>query len=74
MTRWEGLIRRARERRGFTQYQVADMLGVSQASIWYAEHTPRPTLTNLERFAAVLGYRLEVRLVDVAEPDREDIA
>lgn len=73
MARWEGLLRRARERRGLSQYQLASRLGISQASVSYAEREQRPTLMQFERYAAALGYRLEVRLVDTARPGREDI-
>ena len=73
MNRWGGLLKRARERRGLTQHEVAVLLDRSQPSVNQAEHQSWPTLAQLERYAEALGYRLEVRFVDVLEEGREDI-
>jgi len=67
------MIRAARLRRGLTQRQLADKMGIGQASVWFAEHHDTPTLFQLERFARVLGFRLEVRYVDLADPAAGDI-
>ncbi len=72
MDRWDGFLRRARERRGLTQDEVASLLDRSQASVAYAEKSMRPTLMQFERYARALGYQLEIRFVDLLE-EREDI-
>ena len=65
------MMRHARERRGLTQQQVADMIGITQSGVSIAEYKEFPTLQTLERYADALGYRLEVLFVD-QRPRRAD--
>lgn len=60
-------IARLRLQRGLTQAQLADMVGTQQPSIARLENSSRiPSLSFLQKIAAALNARIEVRLV--AEP------
>ena len=54
-------LRRARERRGFTQDDVAALSGVDQTTISYLEQQadPNPRWHTLRRLARALGVRAE---------------
>jgi antitoxin HicB len=53
----------ARKRRGLTQQQAADALGISQQAYQRLETPGRsnPTLRTLARISAVLGLDLQLR-------------
>jgi len=55
------LIRAARQRAGFTQAELADRLGLSQAAIAKLEH-PRsnPSVQTLDRVLRATGHRLQL--------------
>ena len=58
-----GQLRALRERRSWTQQQLADAVGVPRSAIARlesAEHSPR--LETLHAVARVLGYEVDVRL------------
>lgn len=58
-----GQLRALRERRSWTQQQLADAVGVPRSAIARleaAEHSPR--LETLHAVARVLGYDVDVRL------------
>ena len=55
-----------RLRRGFTQEQVAACMGTKKSAVSRLERgdgPPRPTLTTIENYALVLGYRVEIRFL-----------
>jgi len=58
------LLRRARERAGLTQEQLADKLGCTQPALSQAEAGGASlSIATLQRFADALGCDLDVRLV-----------
>lgn len=59
------LLRRARQRNGLTQGQLAVRAGTSQPVISAYEHGARdPSVTTLRRLVAGAGERLEIGLAD----------
>jgi len=63
-------IARLRIQRGLTQAQLAELVGTQQPSIARLENgSSIPSLSFLQKIAAVLNARIEVRLV--AEPQDE---
>lgn len=57
----------ARVKAGLTQAEIARRMGTSQARISRWERgAEKPTLTSIERFAAVTGARVEIRLIPPA--------
>jgi ribosome-binding protein aMBF1 (putative translation factor) len=60
-----GLIYRARMKAGLTQRQLADLVGTKQPVIARLEHADYPghSLSMLQRIAAALNQRIEVRFV-----------
>ena len=61
-------VARLRVMRGWTQEQLADLVGTKQPSIARFEGGKRdPRLSFLRRVANALGYRVEVRLVPQEE-------
>lgn len=65
-------LREARKRTSLKLTDVADRLGTSHATVsrWETGTTGLPDLPTLERWAAIVGLRLDVRLV----ADRPDYA
>jgi ribosome-binding protein aMBF1 (putative translation factor) len=56
-----------RERSGLTQTEVAAAMGTSQSQVARLESASFDSkLSTVEKFAAVLGKRIDWRLVDVA--------
>ncbi len=57
---------KARSESGLTQAQVAELVGTTQSAIARLESGSgkhSPSVATLQRYAQVLGYRLEIRLV-----------
>lgn len=57
----------ARRRAGLTQEQVAERMGIKQSALArietsIASRKHAPSLTTLRKYAAALGYKLEIRL------------
>lgn len=60
-----------RERAGRTQTEVAAAMGTSQSQVARLESANIDTkLSTVERFAAILGKRIEWKLVDAAPATR----
>ncbi len=58
------LITAARLEAGFTQSELAKLMGTTQSGIARMEAGRfKPTITTLEKLAEVTGKRLEIRLV-----------
>ena len=53
----------ARARVGLSQSEVAARMGTSQPAVARLESGRSPTLKSLERYAAALGMKIEIRLV-----------
>jgi len=56
-------LQKARDLSGLTQEEVAQRLGVTQASLSRLEHRPDVKLSNIRRYVEALGGKLEVRAV-----------
>jgi DNA-binding XRE family transcriptional regulator len=57
-------VARLRMQRGFTQVQLAEMVGTRQPSIARLENgSSKPSLTFLNKIAAALNAKIEVKLV-----------
>lgn len=56
-------LQEAREASGLTQEEVAQRMGVTQASLSRMEHRPDVKLSNIRRFVEAIGGRLEVSVV-----------
>lgn len=56
----EGLIRRARERRGLSAAEVAQLARISTSTVLDTETRPWATVRQLARYAEILGYDLHV--------------
>ncbi|UQA56324.1 type II toxin-antitoxin system HicB family antitoxin [Polyangium aurulentum] len=62
-------LRWARQDAGLTQTELARRVGVSQQQIGKLERNgTNPSLVTLEKLARALGARLEVKLLEAAEP------
>jgi DNA-binding XRE family transcriptional regulator len=62
---------KARHAQGLTQAQVAKKIGTSQSAVARMESgrgTHSPSLATLSKYAKALGCKLELRLVQVAQP------
>ena len=60
-----GLFLEERHRQRLTQQKVADMTGILPSNLARFESGTRiPTLVVLEKYAAALGKRIELRLTD----------
>lgn len=53
----------ARQARGLTQAQVADLLGVAQPAVARIESGKNVSLKTLRRYAGALGCKLDVRFI-----------
>lgn len=61
----------ARHTQGLTQAQVAEKMGTSQSAVARMESgrgAHSPSLATLSKYAQALGCKLELRLVQVAQP------
>jgi len=59
-------ILKARAAAGLTQAEVADLVGTTQSAIARLESGTRrhsPSVATLQKYAAALGYRVEVKLL-----------
>ncbi len=57
-------IKIARIRKGYTQRQMAELLGISRSRYNYYENKPRSfTVDNLSNVSALLGIQIEELLV-----------
>jgi DNA-binding XRE family transcriptional regulator len=56
-------LQQAREASGFTQEQVAQRMGVTQASLSRMEHRPDVKLSNIRKYVEAIGGTLEVSVV-----------
>jgi transcriptional regulator with XRE-family HTH domain len=56
-------LRQAREAAGLTQEEVAERLGVTQATLSRMEHRPDVKISNIRRYIEAIGGRLQVRAV-----------
>lgn len=57
-------ILKARTSSGLTQAQLAERVGTTQSAIARLESgAGKPSVATLQRYAAALGYRVEIRLV-----------
>lgn len=56
-------LQQAREVAGFTQEEVAERMGITQATLSRLEHRPDVKISNIRRYVEALGGRLEVRAV-----------
>jgi len=68
----EGLIRRARRHRGVTAAELAAAAGVHPHTLLDAETKTWPTLRQIHRFAALLGYEVRIHLEDPKTGHRID--
>ncbi len=58
-------LREAREARGITQREVADLMGTKQSAVSDLERgASNPTLTTLRRYGAALGKYMNVEFSD----------
>jgi transcriptional regulator with XRE-family HTH domain len=57
------LLQQAREASGLTQEEVAQRMGVTQASLSRMEHRPDVKLSNILKYVEAIGGRLEVSVV-----------
>lgn len=71
------IIRSARERAGYTQLQLAEMLGVGQAAVSHWERGANlPTLSQRVTLAELLSIPVEQLIPEVGAsqgPDREEL-
>lgn len=66
------LLRAERERQGLTQLEAGTRMGVSLSVLQRLEYGKRDVrVSSLERYAAALGKRLKVELVDADEDATE---
>jgi len=68
---WLDVFLQARHSQGLTQAQVAEKMGTSQSAVARMESgrgTHSPSLATLSKYAQALGCKLELRLVQVAQP------
>ena len=56
-------LQQVREAAGLTQEQVAQRMGVTQASLSRLEHRPDVKLSNIRKYIEAVGGRLEVNVV-----------
>ena len=56
-------LQQVREAAGLTQEQVAQRMGVTQASLSRQEHRPDVKLSNIRKYIEAVGGRLEVSVV-----------
>lgn len=56
-------LQQVREAAGLTQGQVAQRMGVTQASLSRLEHRPDVKLSNIRKYIEAVGGRLEVSVV-----------
>lgn len=56
-------LQEAREAAGLTQEEVAQRMGVTQASLSRMEHRPDVKLSNIRKYVEALGGTLEVSVV-----------
>lgn len=56
-------LRQVREAAGLTQEEVAQRMGVTQASLSRLEHRPDVKLSNIRKYIEAIGGRLEVSVV-----------
>jgi transcriptional regulator with XRE-family HTH domain len=56
-------LQQVREAAGLTQEQVAQRMGVTQASLSRLEHRPDVKLSNIRKYIEAVGGRLEVSVV-----------
>jgi HTH-type transcriptional regulator / antitoxin HipB len=72
------MIRELREARRLSQRELAERMGTTQSMVGRLEAGgSRPTLATLERVAAALGLRLEIRFAArrrSGEPHRKPVA
>ena len=68
-------IRELREKAGFTQKQLAEMVGTKQSNIARIEDADytRYTLTTLEKVTRALKARLEIRITPRKSPTNSSI-
>lgn len=60
------LLRAAREDKGWTRREVAEKLGTTEEQIQQIEmHTGKVTLGFLQRYATLLGKKVQVKFFDV---------
>jgi transcriptional regulator with XRE-family HTH domain len=56
-------LQQVREASGLTQEEVAQRMGVTQASLSRLEHRPDVKLSNIRKYVEAVGGRLEVSVV-----------
>ena len=56
-------LQQAREAAGLTQEEVAERMGITQATLSRMEHRPDVKISNIRRYVEALGGRLEMRAV-----------
>lgn len=56
-------LQQAREAVGLTQEEVAERMGITQATLSRLEHRPDVKLSNIRRYIEALGGQLEVNVV-----------
>jgi DNA-binding XRE family transcriptional regulator len=56
-------LQQARVAAGLTQEEVAERLGVTQATLSRMEHRPDVKISNIRRYVEALGGRLQIRAV-----------
>jgi transcriptional regulator with XRE-family HTH domain len=56
-------LQQVREAAGLTQEEVAQRMGVTQASLSRLEHRPDVKLSNIRKYIEAVGGRLEVSVV-----------
>lgn len=56
-------LQQVRESAGLTQEQVAQRMGVTQASLSRLEHRPDVKLSNIRKYIEAIGGRLEISVV-----------
>lgn len=56
-------LQQVREAAGLTQEQVAQRMGVTQASLSRLEHRPDVKLSNIRKYIEAVGGRLEISVV-----------
>jgi transcriptional regulator with XRE-family HTH domain len=62
-------LRRLRMERGFSQKQLADLIGITDPQLWRIEKGERTTLSTLGKLAAVLQVSSLEELLHAEEPN-----
>jgi len=66
-------LRTARERRGLSRKDIADLLGVTTPNVHAIEGRTTWQASTISRYARAVGHRVEWLLEDLTVPDDDDV-